>query len=648
MQGGIITDLDWSPDGRRIATGATDHMVRLWDVASPREPIVFEGHTDQVTAVRFSPTGRILASSSRDTTVRSWAVEGRTPLENFNGPAEFRSVSWAPDESRICAVQTKRIHIFSRTSGVIDTILFEHERWARRALWLPDGTIVSGGDDGQLIMWNVVTGRPFARHQLGSSGIRDLCFNARNGFICVGMRDGNVRLWSFEPRYELGGFRTAFDNLARLSVSADGSLLAATDTAGKVGFYAVESRAFICSLPIDGVPATLCQFHPRRSTIAVARGNETELWDLDVEHMISEARSRPKPAKPDSGPKTDRVPAPLRCDMLIVVAAEGEDEAVTAVDDGAEGAWEPLSNEHLPAGYGLPVRTRVYRTVDGRPLHVALTRAPMQRGAATTATAARLVDHLHPICLAMCGVCAGRPDLVTLGDVIIADRLYRYAGRQLAGKYVLDLTTYNLHLTWRQAAERFRVPDGAWIAQRPIERNIQTAWVLLELAAGKALDDAARRQFCPDWAEVLSGLWKQRLVAQSTLDLTVDGRVEAQRLRLLHPEGLPAAQRPRAHVGPLATVDDLIARAGIWQQLEISQGLISGLDMESSDLGFVGSFQEVPRLVVAKGVMDYADPDRQYGFRAFAARAAAEMLLAFAREQMDGVPELRARTDAGR
>jgi WD40 repeat protein len=72
---GAILDIDFSPDGKTLATAGDDYTVRLWDVASGQSTQLWEGHANAVTAVAFSPNGKTLASSSYDGTVKLWQVE---------------------------------------------------------------------------------------------------------------------------------------------------------------------------------------------------------------------------------------------------------------------------------------------------------------------------------------------------------------------------------------------------------------------------------------------------------------------------------------------------------------------------------------------------------------------------------------------
>ena len=62
---GILT-VAFSPDGGRLAAGAQDGTIRIWDAATGAEQRLIRSHREAVTAVSFSRDGRLLASSSND------------------------------------------------------------------------------------------------------------------------------------------------------------------------------------------------------------------------------------------------------------------------------------------------------------------------------------------------------------------------------------------------------------------------------------------------------------------------------------------------------------------------------------------------------------------------------------------------------
>jgi WD40 repeat protein len=74
-----VNALAFSSDGRLLASGDWDHVVRLWDVGTGNEVARFLGHKGSVVGVAFSPDGRTLASSSADQTVLLWKIPQRKP-----------------------------------------------------------------------------------------------------------------------------------------------------------------------------------------------------------------------------------------------------------------------------------------------------------------------------------------------------------------------------------------------------------------------------------------------------------------------------------------------------------------------------------------------------------------------------------------
>src|SRR5262249_17519621 len=54
----------WSPDGKWIASGGQDRVVRLWDAATGQQVRALPGHARTVSALAFSGDGKRLASAS--------------------------------------------------------------------------------------------------------------------------------------------------------------------------------------------------------------------------------------------------------------------------------------------------------------------------------------------------------------------------------------------------------------------------------------------------------------------------------------------------------------------------------------------------------------------------------------------------------
>jgi WD40 repeat protein len=79
--------MGFSPDGKTLATGGHDHVVKLWNVSTRQEVATLRGHEGNVHSLAFSPDGTILASGSDDGTVRLWRASS---LAETDAPAGAR------------------------------------------------------------------------------------------------------------------------------------------------------------------------------------------------------------------------------------------------------------------------------------------------------------------------------------------------------------------------------------------------------------------------------------------------------------------------------------------------------------------------------------------------------------------------------
>ncbi len=77
-----VTSVVFSPNGRFVAAGSLDTVVRIWDVQTGQLIEHLMKHWDSVYSVSFTPDGKGLVSGSLDKTLKYWDVSG---LESSSG-----------------------------------------------------------------------------------------------------------------------------------------------------------------------------------------------------------------------------------------------------------------------------------------------------------------------------------------------------------------------------------------------------------------------------------------------------------------------------------------------------------------------------------------------------------------------------------
>jgi WD40 repeat protein len=106
---GAVSSVAWSPDGKTLATGAFDKLVRLWDTTTWRERAALKGHEGFIGCLAFAPSGKWLASGSDDKTVKLWDLSGETPKERLTLKGHtniIKGVAFGRDDQTLATVST--------------------------------------------------------------------------------------------------------------------------------------------------------------------------------------------------------------------------------------------------------------------------------------------------------------------------------------------------------------------------------------------------------------------------------------------------------------------------------------------------------------------------------------------------------------
>ncbi|MGR3275330.1 nSTAND1 domain-containing NTPase [Acaryochloris marina NIES-2412] len=153
---GKVNSLDFSPNGKTLASGSDDQTIRLWDAATGKRVKTIQAHDGPVTSVDFGP--RYLASGSDDETVKLWQLDG-TPVKTLTGHGLAIAQVQFNSEGDILASASWDNTIKLWQDGTLVQTLTGHQNGVMSLAFLPDQPIlISGSPDQSVKAWQVDQG----------------------------------------------------------------------------------------------------------------------------------------------------------------------------------------------------------------------------------------------------------------------------------------------------------------------------------------------------------------------------------------------------------------------------------------------------------------------------------------------------------
>ncbi len=143
---GAVSCAALSPDGKLVASGGADWVVRTFDMtkAKPAERFVTPtAHLSSIYSTAFAPEGATLATGSYDTMTRTWGLSGAAPVPKLalkGEGAHVYSVAYSPDGRLLAAAgNTRAVRQWDARTGKPKVSIVGHDSHVSQVAYSPDG-----------------------------------------------------------------------------------------------------------------------------------------------------------------------------------------------------------------------------------------------------------------------------------------------------------------------------------------------------------------------------------------------------------------------------------------------------------------------------------------------------------------------------
>ena len=196
-----LWQLDFHPDGKRVAVACYDGTGRIWDIQSGTEMVPPLKHEDGVYRIDISPDGTRVVTGSYDGTARIWDVETGKPIsEPLRHPGGVHVAHFDSTGNQVVTAGSDcTVRVWDRDGSALVFPELRHpdqHNIVHVAQHVPGRDLmITGSVIGLMRLWETPSGRLVKELDSGYHYLSELIFDAEGeNFVVLGAKTSS--LWS--------------------------------------------------------------------------------------------------------------------------------------------------------------------------------------------------------------------------------------------------------------------------------------------------------------------------------------------------------------------------------------------------------------------------------------------------------------------
>ncbi|HEV3440489.1 MAG TPA: WD40 repeat domain-containing protein, partial [Gemmata sp.] len=297
-----IKPIAFSPDGKFLAVGADDGILRVVEVDTGKLTFTSPSRNARIEKLAYSPNGKMIVVGDSNSQIAIYAPGQPAPLMAVQGIdlGEVTDVAFTADSGAVFACgRDPKVRLTAgpkpdgTSAGNTATRLREfvgHNGRVNALAVIPDGSLlVTGGEDKTVRVWEVASTKQIRGFQGHQSGVTAVAVRGDGKQIASGSDDGAMRLWDLNTVDDHRAFSEANDSLWAVAYSPDGKRLAAAGSDKTIRIYNTETSKLETSLSGAKSPITSLAFFPDSNRLAAVGGDQVVVvWDVEKPKPIKE------------------------------------------------------------------------------------------------------------------------------------------------------------------------------------------------------------------------------------------------------------------------------------------------------------------------------------------------------------------------